>query len=97
MLLDVAEQENIAALVLLLELIAGRRFNHHAVKLATLHGGEASRHRAERHDLDALRPPALLLRQLAREPVGEPAPRGDADPFALGFGDRRDARASHTH
>src|SRR5215470_239315 len=48
--LDVAEQKNIAALVLLLELVAGRRLNHHAVKLTTLHGGQACRHRAERHD-----------------------------------------------
>src|SRR6267142_1236372 len=90
MLLDVAEQENVAALVLLLQLVAGRRFNDHAVKLAALHGGKASRHRAERHDLDAVVPPALLLRQLAREPISKRAQRRDADALALEIGDRAD-------
>src|SRR5215470_16161545 len=81
--LDVAEQKNVAALVLLLELVAGRRFNHHAVELAALHGGKPGRHRAKRSDLDAIGPPALLLRQLAREPIGERAERRHTDAFAL--------------
>ena len=74
-LLDVAEQEDVAALALLLELVAGRRFDHHAVELAALHGGQPRRHRAERHDLDAVRPPALLAAHSSRvsQSVSEPS------------------------
>src|SRR5436190_1984574 len=90
MLLDVAEQEDVASLALLLELERGRRLDHQPVELVALHGGETGGHRAERHDLNSVGPPALLPGELARQPVGERSERGDADALSFQIGDRLD-------
>src|SRR5262245_23488936 len=92
-LLDVAEQQDVTALVLFLELVAGGGLDHHAVELTALHGGEPRRHGAERHHLDAFRTPSLLLRQFARQPFGQRAEGGDADALAFEIRDGTDRRA----
>ena len=89
---DAAEQQRLRALPCSSSSIAVGGLMHHAVELAALHGGEPRLHRAERDDLDAVAAPALLARQLAHQPVGERADRGDADALALEIGEGLDRR-----
>ena len=92
MLHDVAEQDQVAGAARLLELVAVRRLQHHAVELAAVHGGEPRLHLAERRDPDPGRAPALLPRQFADQPIRQRAGSGDADALALEVGHAPDRR-----
>src|SRR6516165_2906403 len=59
---DIAEQDEVSGLAGLLQLVAGRRLDHHAVEFAALDGSKPRLHLAQRQDLDAVTAPALLAR-----------------------------------
>ena len=59
---DIAEQDEVSGLAGLLQLVAGRHLDHHAVEFAALDGGKPRLHLAQRQDLDAVAAPALLAR-----------------------------------
>src|SRR5215468_12610128 len=92
-----AEQEEVFRLAGFLQLVAGRRLDHHAVKFTALNGRKPRLHLAEREDLHAVAAPALLSRQFPHEPVRERAHGGHPDALAIEIRDGPNRAAEREH
>ena len=84
--LDVAEADDDARLRRSAEVERVAEVHDDAVDVAALERRDLARHRAHRLDLDAVRAPALPVRGLADQPVGQRARGRDADLLALEIG-----------